>query len=345
MPASDARDRIGTDVSFLDLASSGSERWDLRTLEQTTLPTDLYFPEREKAPLVVLSHGLGGNRNTLMYLARHLASHGLAAAVVEHPGSSDEQISSLLSGQIGEAVEPEEMIRRPLDIQILLDELETLSQSDPTLLNRLDFQRVGILGHSMGGYTTLASAGATVDLETLDESCPPQVTQLNLSLLLQCLVLSLPQPLPTLYDERVKAAIAINPLDSAVFGPTGMANIEVPTMIVSGSADTVTPALAEQIRPFTWLEVPERYLLLMKNGTHFSAVHDSDTAAMDLPELALGPDPQIAQDYIKAMGLAFLKTYLAEDETYRQYLDPSYIAGFNQPELPMVLTREVTLED
>ena len=340
-------DDAGADLVFRNLASQGPHASDIVTLEQTTLPTDLYLPAGENLPLAILSHGLGGDRTTLAYLARHLASHGFAVAVVEHPGSSAEQISELLSGQVGEAVEPEEMVRRPMDIRLLLDELETLTQTEPTLRNRLDFGHVGLLGQSMGAYTTLALAGATISPDTLEESCPPQINQLNLSLLLQCLVLSLPQPVPMLQDERVKAAIAINPLDSAVFGPAGMANIQIPTMIVSGSDDTVTPALAEQLRPFTWFNVPERYLLLMEGGTHFSAIYDPQASedSIALPEEALGPNPQLAQDYIKAMSVAFLKTYLAEDETYRQYLDSSYIAGLSQPELPVVLAHDVTIED
>ncbi|MEM8808807.1 MAG: hypothetical protein AAGF01_22545, partial [Cyanobacteria bacterium P01_G01_bin.38] len=264
-----------------------------------------------------------------------------------HPGSSDAQLEALLSGKASEAVEPEEMTRRPTDIQAFLDELEAIAQSDPTLRNQFNFDRVGVLGQSMGAYTALALAGATVDLETLNESCPPEVAQLNLSLLLQCLVPSLPQPLPTLQDSRVKAAIALNPLDSAVFGPTGMADIQIPTLIVSGSADTVTPALAEQIRPFTWMTSPDRYLLLMDGGTHFSAIHNPQATeeSLALPERAIGPNPEVAQRYIKAISLAFLKTYLTEEATYRQYLDPAYATALSQPEIPITLTREVTLAE
>ena len=331
------------DLSAHDLTSPGPNAWQLLTLTETSLPTDLYLPEEDTRPLVVVSHGLGGDRTTLAYLAEHLASHGFAVAVVEHSGSNNEQIGALLNGEVAEVVEPEEMVRRPLDIQTLLTELEALR--DPALRGRLDLQHVGVLGHSMGGYTTLALAGATVDVDTLDQSCPPQIEQLNLSLLLQCLVPSLPQPLPELHDDRIKAAIAINPLDSVVFGPTGMGNIEVPIMIVSGSSDTVTPALPEQIRPFTWLESPERYLMLMDGGTHFSAIHNSQTSGFTLPEEAIGPNPELAQNYVRSMGVAFLKTYLTEDTSYQQYLEPAYTASLSQTELPVVLTRNVTFED
>ncbi|MEM9162667.1 MAG: alpha/beta hydrolase [Cyanobacteria bacterium P01_F01_bin.4] len=333
-------------TSQITLASAGPVRWHKQAFDRVTLPTDLYLPIGQNVPLVVISHGVGSNRDTLAYVAEHLASHGFAVAVVEHPGSSEAQLSDLLSGQAREAVEPTEMVSRPTDIQALLDNLEAIAQRDPVLLNRIDFQRVGVLGQSLGAYTTLALAGATINLDDLEESCPPQVAQLNLSLLLQCLVPTLPQPLPTLQDQRVQAAIAINPFSSAVFGPEGMANIKIPTMLISASADTVTPALAEQIRPFTWLTSAERYLMMMEGGTHFSTIFDPQVVeAVPVPERAIGPNPELAQRYVKAISLAFFKTHLAEEEAYRQYLEPSYAATLSQPDIPISLTRELTLEE
>lgn len=354
-----AAETDGGDSSFASqfaLFSPGGFLWQRRVFEQTEsqpkqteLPTDLYVPEIPNAPLVVISHGLGGNRVTLAYMAQHLASHGFAVAVVEHPGSSAGQLTSLFAGQAREAVEPTEMIDRPLNVQAVLDELTVLAQGDPTLQGRINFQQVGVLGQSLGAYTTLALAGATIDQNRLGQLCPPAVTELNLSLLLQCLVPELPQVQQEspLQDERVKAAIAINPLNSAVFGPQGMGNIAVPTMVISGSADTVTPALAEQVRPFTWLTAPERYLLLMDGGTHFSTIFDPQATedTIPLPEAVIGPNPELAQRYLKAMGLAFFKTHLAGDPTYRQYLQASYAEVLSQSSLPLSLVRGLTLAE
>ncbi|PSN14864.1 hypothetical protein C7293_09770 [filamentous cyanobacterium CCT1] len=324
----------------------GPYRWERRSLD-LHLPTNLYLPEGLNAPVVVISHGLGGNRSTFAYLAEHLASHGFAVAVVEHPGSSAAQIEALLGGRASEAVTPAEMISRPIDIQEVLDDL-ALAAREPALGRRLDLERIGVLGQSLGAYTTLALAGATVSPDVLEQRCPPQLSsQVNLSLLVQCPVRTLPQPLPPLGDRRVQAAIAINPLDSAIFGPEGIANIDVPLMIVSGSADTVTPALAEQIRPFTWLETPESYLLLLENGTHFSTIYDPETTAeaLPVPQAAIGPNPQAAQTYVEAMSVAFFKVYLIEDDTYRQYLDQTYLAALSRPDLPAYLVRDLTLQE
>ncbi len=333
-------------ASQIELASAGPYGWRRRVFDQLALPTHLYLPEGQPGPLVVISHGLGGDRTTLAYLAEHLASHGFAVAVVEHPGSSANQLDALLRGQTEEAVESADLIRRPMAIQALLDELEAMAQNDSALAHRIDFSRIGVLGQSLGGYTSLALAGATINSSALAEACPPQIDQLNLSLLLQCSVLSAPQPLPDLQDQRVQAVIAINPLDSQIFGLQGLANITVPIMVVSGTADTVTPALTEQIRPFTWLGSTERYLLLMDGGTHFSTIYDPQAAeAIALPDAVIGPNPALAQRYAKVMGLAFFKAHLMGDDSYRQYLDPVYATALSQSDLPLALVRELTLAE
>ncbi|MGD1940291.1 MAG: alpha/beta hydrolase [Leptolyngbyaceae cyanobacterium] len=336
-------------AAAVQLTDPGPNRWQLESLNQLTLPTDLYLPDGQNAPLIVISHGLGGNRATLAYLAQHLASYGFAVAVVEHPGSSAAQLEALLSGQTADVIEPEEMIRRVTAIQTLLDELEPVAP-DPAIGNRVNLQQVGVLGQSLGGYTALALAGATVQSASLEPVCPVQTatsSPLNLSLLLQCAVLDLPQPLPPLADQRIQAAIAINPLDSAVFGPVGMAAIAVPTMMVSGSADTVTPALTEQIRPFTWLDVAERYFLLMENGTHFSTIYEpvASEDTIPLPSGLIGPTPEAAQRYLQAMSVAFFKTHLAGEETYRAYLHQAAVQPLSQAALPLSLVQEFTLED
>jgi predicted dienelactone hydrolase len=49
----------------------------------------------------------------------------------------------------------------------------------------------------------------------------------------------LPDPPVNLADPRIKAAIAINPVDSSMMDQSRLSQIQIPTMIVAGSADTV----------------------------------------------------------------------------------------------------------
>lgn len=310
------------------------------------IPTTLYLPEiagrTAPVPLVVISHGLGSNRRTFAYLAEHLASYGFAVAVPEHPNSNTEWLNGVIDGASGQDLKPEELIERPLDITALLNRLERDRPGSST--SRIDTQTVGVIGQSLGGYTALALAGAPINLPQLKQDCNAENAldnTLNVSLVLQCSFLEKNLPLPELRDRRVKAVFAINPLGSSLFGETGFAAIDIPVLLGASGADTVTPALIEQFTPFTWLTTPNRYLMLMQNATHFSAIDitSADRGAIDLPREVIGPDPAIARRYIDAMSVAFLGTYLNLDQQFSEqtYLNATYVERVLNNQSPNLL--------
>ncbi|MEM1239242.1 MAG: alpha/beta hydrolase [Cyanobacteria bacterium P01_H01_bin.26] len=316
---------------------------------QAPIPADIYMPtlqgqRQRNRPTVIISHGLGNDRTSYAYLGQHLASHGFLVINVEHPGSNAEQINALLVGQSADVVANEEFIARPQQISALLNYLEREATEYGSLIN---FAQVGLVGQSFGGYTALALAGADIDFDVIRESCPPNSLSLNASLLLQCQAEQLAEPAATtlsLQDGRVRAAIAINPMTSVLFGEESMGQVTTPTMIVSGGADTVTPALQEQLVPFTWLTQPERYLLLMRQGTHFStiAVTETGSEAFDLPSEIIGPDPELAQAYLAASSLAFLTTHLIGEATYQPLLTADGITQLKQDPINLSLVQSLT---
>lgn len=341
-----------------DIRRPGVLGWELHSLTLTdhernrTFPLDVYLPQTQdqtpilNAPVIVISHGLGSDRSTYAYLAKHLASYGFAVAVPEHPGSNAEQLQALISGSASQVTAPSEFVDRPLDIKFLLDELDYLSRSGLAFQRRIDLNHVGVIGQSMGGYTALALAGAQINFNRLETDCTDDT--FNLSLLLQCRALELPASTPTFRDERVKAVIAINPIGSSLLGQDDYASIQIPVMMVSGSSDTIAPALLEQIRPFTWLQAPERYLVMMQGGTHFSTIDVPNPSAAEtgeivpLPSQIVGPEPELAQTYLKGMSLAFLGSYVARDQNYQTYLEPAYAKAVSQDPMPMNLVRSLT---
>lgn len=343
-----------------NLEQYGAFSWQMTSIEMNDLsrnrkfPVDLYLPqnlpqvgdsEGIAAPVVVISHGLGSDRSTYAYLARQLTSYGFAVAVPEHPGSNAEQLQALIAGTASEVTSPSEFVDRPLDIKYLLDQLAQLNQSDPTIAGRLNLNQVGVVGQSFGGYTALALAGAQINFQQLAVDCQQEST-FNLSLLLQCRALELRQPLPDLQDARVKSIIAINPIGSSLLGAEDFAKIQVPVMLISGSSDTIAPALLEQIRPFTWLETASKYLVLLQGGTHFSTIDvpPSDAAnAIPLPSEIVGPDPALAQAYLKILGTAFFQTYLTQNSNYQSYLAANYTQSISESLLPIALVQSLTL--
>jgi predicted dienelactone hydrolase len=340
-------------TEFPDWRSPGAAGWQRETFvlsdeqraggafakRNRTFPVDLYWPVvalDSPMPVIVISHGLGSDRTSYAYVAQHLASHGFAVVVPEHPGSNSQQMQALIEGRVNEVTNPREFIDRPLDIQLVLDELETLSALNPRFQHKLDLTQVGIIGHSMGGYTALALAGATVDVQQLMADCLPTSTAFNLSLLLQCRILEIPDPQTSLQDERVKAVIAINPIGSSILGQSGFANVQTPVMIITSTADTIAPALLEQIQPFTWLETSDHYLLSLQGATHFSTIGTVENEIV-LPEALVGPDPAIAQRYVKAISTPFFKTYLTHSSRYSPALQAAYANHISHPALPLHL--------
>ncbi len=304
------------------------------------LPTELYLPKKPKqqsSPLIVISHGLGSDRHTYRYLAQHLASYGFAVAQVEHPGSSASYLQSLLQGLQQEVSPPLELINRPLDIQYVLDYLEQNYQS------AINFDQVGLLGQSYGAYTSLALGGASVDYDAVTKRCKDHETAavLNVSLLLQCQLSQLSKQDYDFQDSRIQAVFAINPFTSHIFAEQGLKALEIPTLFVSGSADTVTPALTEQIRPFSWLDHADKYLVLLKQGTHFSTIPEPEEEGLPIPPEIIGPDPSIAQNYIKALSTAFFQTHLANNEAYRIYLSSEYTNEMSRALMPIFLLQEL----
>jgi len=347
-------------IAVNDLGRSGRYDWDKSTLslEDTerdrSLPLDLYLPSTDSAaPLIVISHGLGSDRTSYSYLARHLASQGFAVAALDHPGSNANYIQALFEGASEQISEPEEFVNRPLDIRFVLDELTRLSTTDSSLRSRMNLDQVGVIGQSFGGFTALSVAGAEINQQRLNSDCPSGNAlqdRLNLSLLLQCRARNLPLSAETaltrLKDERVKAVLAINPIGSIVFGPEGMSQVDVPVMMVSGSGDVVAPSLFEQLLPFTWLDVSDRYLVLMRKGTHFSTIGQSDYPenTVELPPAIVGPSPELAQTYTKTLSTIFFTTYIKNEAEYSSYLSPGHIRIISRDPLPLSIVESLSAE-
>jgi predicted dienelactone hydrolase len=313
--------------------------------------TDVYIPSVQKSvPVIVISHGLGSDSGNFEYLASHLASHGFAVVVPNHPGSDTKQLRSLLDGSASDVAKPDEFRERPQDITFILNQLEKANQSNPRFGGKLNLQQVGMFGQSFGGYTALALAGAKIHFNQLAKDCKPEALKdtWNMSLLLQCRVLEArgkndPQEY-NLRDERVKAAIAVNPITSSIFGEAGLKEIQVPVMMVASTDDTIAPALYEQILPFSWIANTQKYLVLLKGGTHFSTIGTSknNPDQIGLPSEVIGDDPAQARRYMSVLSLPFFETYVAGSSKYVTFLNATYAKTISNQSMGLSLIQSLT---
>lgn len=311
------------------------------------LAADLYFPtapSTQPYPVVVISHGFNSDRTTYAYLAQHLASHGYVVVMPEHSGSNGQQLVDLFQGKTKNVIDRTEFVDRPLDVTYLLDFLQKNSISDPQFRGQLDLQNVGILGHSYGGYTALALAGAVPNFEQLQQACNTDLSNtLNLSLVFQCQALHSPNKTLELADDRIQSVIAISAIGSSLFGKAGYENVKVPVMIVTGGADTVAPALPEQILPFTWLTTPEKHLALIDKGTHYSTGNTAKTSPDVLAGFGADGPSALARYYTETLSTAFFGRYIRGQEQFATFLTPSYAAKLSRQPLTLHLTPTLSL--
>ncbi|GAA6617722.1 alpha/beta hydrolase [Scytonema sp. NUACC26] len=347
-----------------DLRRKGRYRGQKQTLKffdatrNRFLLTDIYLPNTQgRVPVIVVSHGLGSDSSNFTYVATHLASHGFAVVVPNHPGSDTKQLRSLLNGKTNEVAPPDEFQNRPLDIKYILDRLEDLNKVDSRYKGRLNLQQVGVFGHSFGGYTALALAGARVNFERLAKDCRENSIKdtWNLSLLLQCNALALHQsdaarqPLRErkvydFRDKRVKAVVAVNPITSSIFGETGLSQIQTPVLIAASSDDTIAPALYEQIVPFSWIENSQKYLAVISKTSHFSAIGEGkgSTNQFPLPSELVGENPSLARRYLTVLSLPFFATYVADMPEYKTFLNAAYTKAISGQSVSLTFIKSLT---
>jgi predicted dienelactone hydrolase len=287
-----------------------------------------------KTPVVIASHGLAAKPSDYAEKLKHLVSYGFVVVAPQHIGSDHIYAQEFKEGYYQDLSDINEFINRPLDISFTLDELERRNQSE--FEGRLDLDNVGMYGHSYGGYTALAIAGATpaINFEQLARDCGKQIHQLNTSLLLQCRASKLEPKSYDFRDKRVKAVIASNPVNASIFGEKGLSQIQIPIGIGAGNYDPATPFIFEQVRTFPWITSPQRYLVLEEGQAHVD-ISELDAGASKLlkaiPDLHLA-SPELLSEYSKSLMLAFYEVHIAQNSDYLPYLNPSYSAYLSEGE-------------
>lgn len=327
-----------------DPRSPGTIAYDWQTLalwddsRDRPVTLDLYRPERgplsseaspPKAtgiPLLLMSHGLAADRRSRDFFAQHLASHGIAVAMVQHAGSDSAQFQALLQGEAKDIAEVQSFVDRPQDLSFAIDELER--RNHQLFGGQLRTEQVIVFGHSFGAYTALALAGAELDLATLQRDCPSDALLLNLSLALQCLARDTVVPPRSLQDDRVAALLLFDPVSSHIFGPTGLAQVSVPVLWSGSQQDSLTPLAISQLPSFNALGSGRKYLMIAEatNHIHFNP---QATAGQVLEDWIV-PHPPAITTATNALGLAFVACYGLGDHRYQSYLQADYAQRLSQ---------------
>jgi predicted dienelactone hydrolase len=215
------------------------------------VPVRLHWPQHAlgEVPLVVYSHGFGGERRHAPWLGRLLAEQGIACAHVQHVGSDYKVWISgppewILRELRGEGMALERLARID-DMRFVLDRLLGGSEWAP----RLDRRRIAAAGHSLGAKTALLLAGAQLPTRQGRE----------------------------LQDSRISGAVIIGVAAFAGFDTTRIVRtVQVPTLHLTTEEDkTSMPGYAATLDDrLAWYRAtggtagPAKALAVFSHGRH-----------------------------------------------------------------------------
>ena len=326
-------------TSLPDLRQRGSfqvkkEVWNLTDSSRNrSLYVNVYIPQtfREgKTPVIIFSHGLASRPEDYAQAIEHLASYGFLVAAPQHPGSDTQYLQGMLGGYYRNIFDGNEFINRPKDISFVIDELARRNPSQ--FQGQLDLTNVGVAGHSFGGYTSLAVAGAQIDFDNLAQDCNLPYSGINIAIVLECRALELPRQVYNFRDERVAAVFAANPVNRSIFGEKGLSKISIPVLLGSGSYDPAANPIFEQAIPFTWLKTPDKYLAMVEGQAHVNFT-ELDAGMQKTLESVVDitlPNQNLIEDYAGALLVSFFEVYIADNDKFRPFLLSSYAEYLSQ---------------
>ena len=224
-------------------------------------------------PLVLFSHGTGGNRLACSWFCKGLAAKGFMVAAVDHFGNTfDNPISK----------EFVTIWQRPQDISFVLSEL----LKDETIAKKWDGSKIYMAGYSIGGYTALALAGAKINWDNVIQftKTPEGFKEVNVPELPGLIkmfedtnIIQEFKKSPDLLDKRVKAVFVMSPAAGQGFtSKNQMKRIKIPLMIVGVEADSIAPIKTNALHYSKLLPGAEFYLQKGKAG-HYVFLNEGTT--------------------------------------------------------------------
>lgn len=242
-------------------------------------------PEAGIHPLLLLSHGYGGNWRNLNWLASAMAAQGYIVAAVDHPGTTTFNKSEQDAKQLW---------RRPQDLQRMMAKII----ATPSLAGHVDTQRIAAVGHSLGGWTVLELAGARFDTERFQTDCREH-TALSACKLIQTLGIdgAAEQLAVDARDPKIKAVVSLDLGLARGFTPESLSQIAIPTLIMAAQADSdELPARLESGYLAEYIPSAVRHDRSVEGATHFSFMQQCKPGASELIAEKEPGDEIVCQD-------------------------------------------------
>jgi len=274
------------------------------------VPFKIYHPVDhglESMPVILWSHGFGGNANGAAFLSRFLAGQGYTIVHMTHHGTD----SSLWEGKPGHpwdilkkaSVTRETTINRFADIPFVLDQLPAWVDENPEVGQYMDLSALGMSGHSFGAMTTQVMAGQMFP----DDS----------------------GTLVSMKEERFKAGILYSPVpirhlvneepESHIYGP-----ITLPLLHMTGTEDD-SPiegfGYERRLVVHDYSGADEKYLLVKNGGDHM--VYNGTRGKLGDSDLRA-----VHEEIIQMAALGYWDMMLKDDEKAAAWVKDGGLSAF-----------------
>ncbi|MBS0057435.1 alpha/beta hydrolase [Yersinia sp. Marseille-Q3913] len=223
-------------------------------------------------PLIVLSHGSGGNNTSLAWLADKLVQQGMVVVAANHPGSTTGNSIPAQSAQLWLQTE---------DLSFVISAL----QSDNRWKSVFENQPIGVIGHSKGGYSAIAALGATLSLPHFIAGCQQQPEQPNCQFYTQAGVklstLSMEKFEGNYVDKRLRFAIALDPAMVPFYQNSSLHHLSAPLLLINARY-FISPDVALDLGGAEWvkqLNQPNMTAMTLANSGHFDFLPTCKSAA------------------------------------------------------------------
>ena len=206
---------------------------------------------------IVVSHGAGGMALLHRDLAMALASQGYVVAAPTHPRGKGADISG-----VGVWVGRPKQVSRVIDAVL----------EDGTIGPRIERERIGVVGHSNGGYTALAVAGAQPSTRAEAAHCrdhPDDVRFCGFGGAAAREASREVGHLSELRDPRVRSVVLMAP-NAARFTDDALAKVTIPVLVYAAEKDDLTQVRYHAERLARAL--PRGECVLVKGAGHFSFI-------------------------------------------------------------------------
>jgi dienelactone hydrolase len=260
---------------------------------------------KAKCPIILWSHGFGGNRDGASFISRFLAAHGYVIVHITHDGTD----SSLWEGKEGHPWDILKAVKIPRsatlnrirDVPFALNSLHEWARDNPDIGPHMDFENIGMSGHSFGAMTTQVMTGMLF---------PDENRQL--------------QPMG---DDRFKAGILYSPVPIAHLteaAPTAVyGTINMPLLHMTGTEDD-SPIegykYENRLVVHRFAGHPEQYLQILEGGDHM--VYNGTRG-----KLSANPLREQHEQEILAAVYAFWEAYLKDNEAAKAWLRGNLLHG------------------